>query len=141
MIFLWAWLGDRATGRKVVQELESALRQDEAREICIQATNAVEFEEVADEGACFAFEVAPYELMFVSGQEFYPSAKFPNTGFCLIYVYGESGDLVEFFIEKHGRKLRPARVISAATKAKLRVPANLECIPGTLDDLERILGA
>jgi hypothetical protein len=99
----------------------------------------VELEEVEDEGACYAFQLSGKRIVFVSGQNFYPSARFPNSDFSLVDIYGENNVLVETFIEKHGKKLRPRRKISAEVTSKMKVPDHLQVIEGKLDDLEELL--
>jgi hypothetical protein len=130
---------EERTNRERIRQLESVLNQGSVREFRIQASNVVEFEEEEDEGACFAFQYAPDQLVFISGQEFYESSKFPNNDFSLIHIEDLSGNLVEFFIEKRGQKLRPDRIVAAMVKSKLKIPEHLTCVSGNLNDLEKLL--
>lgn len=130
---------EEKTNRERIQKLESVLNQGKVREFKILASNVVEFEEEDDEGACFAFQYAPNQFVFISGQDFYESDKFPNNDFSLIYIEDLSGNLVEFFVEKRGQKLRPDRIVIAAVKSKLKIPEHLTCALGNLNDLERLL--
>lgn len=99
-IALWSYLSLRPKLIADVRNFESALRRNEARVIRIQSDRMVEFEEEEDEGACHAFQLENHRIVFVSGQEFYPAAKFPNTDFSLISIHGDNGVLVEDLIEK-----------------------------------------
>src|SRR5262245_32485747 len=67
------WIG--APQRKLMagqaSAFEDALRTNRVREIRLEATRVVEFEEEEDEGACYAFEHGPNAAVFVVGQEFY----------------------------------------------------------------------
>jgi hypothetical protein len=124
-----------------LKALEDAVARDQADIVRIQSSAMVEFEEIEDEGACYAFQVDERRIVFVSGQEFYPSAKFPNTDFSLVELRDARGKLIEMLIAKHGAKAVPVRKIPAATKSKLAVPDHLETIEGRLADLETLLAA
>lgn len=130
---------DAAQLQSMVQGLQSALKRNAADVYDVQARSFVEFEEIEDEGACYAFQVDERRIVFVSGQEFYSSAKFPNTDFSLVHLHDSHGKLIEMLIAKHGAKAVPVRTIPAATKSKLAVPDHLETIEGRLDDLESLL--
>ena len=110
----------------ILPGLESALRRNEADVVDIHATSYVEFEEVEDEGACYAFQLDDTRVVFISGQEFYPEAKFPSLDFSLVDVLDEAGRAVDMVIEKRGAKAAPAYVIPAATKQRLEIPEHLE---------------
>ena len=98
----------------------------------------VALDEQEDEGACFAFQVAD-RIVFVSGQEFYPSASFPNSDFALVEISDSRGRIVEMAIETAGKKLQPIRTIAAESKSRLQIPDHLHIILGRLDDIERLL--
>ena len=139
VIFLWIYFTEKPKEEAGTHLYEDALRRDQAREIRIQSDEMVELEEEEDEGACYAFQLSGKRIVFVSGQDFYPSSRFPNSDFSLVYIYGENEVLVETFIEKHGKKQRPKRKISAKLKSKMKVPDHLQVIEGKLDDLEELL--
>ena len=138
-IGLWVGLEQHSRLRKLRLSLSQALESGRAREIRIVASGVVEFEEEEDEGACYAFQIADDRIVFVCGQEFYRSAKFPNSDFALIDVFGASGERVEFYIRKTGSKLVPARVVRADVKRRLRLPEHLHVMPGKLEQLEQLL--
>jgi len=139
LIGLWVWIEQYLKMHKLAGSISRTLESGRVREIRVVASGVVEFEEVEDEGACYAFQIADDRIVFVSGQEFYASAKFPNSDFALIDVLGPSGELVDFFIRKDGARLVPVRIVSAATKRALRVPAHLEVVSGKLEQLEQLL--
>ena len=142
-LIIGAWLGLSESKRvlRKTERLRASLDAGEVREFHIFATGVVEFEEKEDEGACFAFQVDTNQIVFVSGQEFYSSTMFPNNDFALVEIYTQSGELVDFLIQKNGTKLKPSRIISAETKSKLIVPEHLSVISGTLPELEELLAA
>lgn len=140
-ISLWSYLSLRPKLIASVCQFESALRRNEARAIRIQSDAMVEFEEVEDEGACYAFQLNDPWIVFVSGQDFYPSARFPNTDFSLVSINGDHEVLVESFVEKHGNKLKPVRMISSEQKSKLRIPSHLQTIQGDLSRIEYLLAS
>jgi hypothetical protein len=124
----------------MARRLESAVKHDEAAVYDIRAEAFVEFEEVEDEGACFAFDLGGGRIAFVSGQEFYPAAGFPSLDFSLVYILDEHGQAVDMFIDKRGPVAEPTRTIPAATKWTLDIPESLSVMDGALDELEEILG-
>ena len=138
-IFLSIYLAEKPKEKARVERYASALRRNQALETRIQSDEMVKLEEEEDEGACYAFQLSGKRIVFISGQDFYPSARFPNSDFSLVHIYDENHVLVEMFIEKHGRKLRPRRKISAEQKSKMKVPYHLQVIDGELDDLEKLL--
>ncbi len=118
---------------------QSALRSNRAEEFAIESRSFVEFEEVEDEGAYYAFEIDDDRIVFVSGQEFYPEAKFPSHDFSLVYVLDEDGRRVDMVIEKRGPSASPVRIVPAATKWTLELPEHLEVLAGSLANLETLL--
>ena len=119
--------GDMAAG------LQSALRADAADVHDVRARAFVEFEEEEDEGAGYAFEIEGPRLVFVSGQEFYSSARFPSLDFSLVYVLDEAGRAVDMLIDKRGARATPAFTIPAVEHRER--PEHLEVRAGTIDTL------
>ncbi len=147
--FYWLYIGTIITAWYILTEhrriqrrkdtIEEALHRDEAEVIHIKTSEMYEFAEVEDEGATYAFQVEEDSIIFIVGPEFYPSAKFPNNDFELIYIYGRDGKLAKMLIEKHGEKLKPVCRLSALTKKDLNLPDHLGMVNGRLEDLEQIL--
>jgi hypothetical protein len=123
---LWSYVSARRELTRDVDRFQEALRRDEAHEVRVQASEMVEFEEIEDEGACYAFQLSENRILFVSGQEYYPSARFPNTDFSLVDIYAQDGRCLEELICKRGRKLSPSRVVPAQIKSSLHLPSHLE---------------
>ncbi len=98
----------------------------------------VVFEEQEDEGARYAFQVGD-RIVFVAGQDFYPSAKFPNSDFSLVEITDSRGTLVEMIIDSAGKKLQPIRTIAAELQSKFRIPEHLQILQGKLEDIDRLL--
>lgn len=126
--------------RDISRVYESALSRNEAEEFRFTSTSYAEFEEYEDEGACYAFQIAPNRLAFVVGQEFYPQARFPSHDFSLVYPLDERGGSADMFIEKRGDRAAPARTIPAETKLALAIPEHLEVRVGRIERLEEALG-
>lgn len=142
-IALWVRRDMRKHGgqlEQIARGLESALRRNAADVYAVRARSFAELEEIEDEGACYAFELDGNRLVFITGQEFYKSARFPSLDFSLVHLLDEAGQTVDMLIEKHGTNAAPARRISADTKQKLAVPDHLEVRTGTIDSLEDSLG-
>jgi hypothetical protein len=141
-IAAWVWRDlrrDAAMTGDYAAELRRALERNAADVYDITATRFVEFEEFEDEGASYAFELADGRIVFISGQEFYPGAKYPSLDFSLVYVLGAAGTAVEMVIDKRGARAAPVRTIPAATKHKVTMPEHLEVRRGRLDEIERWL--
>lgn len=121
--------------------LVSALERDEAFVLDVQARAYAEFEEVEDEGACFAFEMDGERLLFLSGQEFYPTTRFPSLDFSIVYPVDQHGREVDLWIEERGDAVPPDRVIPAAVKWEIAeaIPDSLAVIPGTVDRIDEVL--
>ena len=111
----------------------SALTANAADVYDVRARAFVEFEEEEDEGACYAFEIDGPRLVFVSGQEFYPGARFPSLDFSLVYVVDEAGRTVDMLIDKRGARAKLAYTIPAARHVER--PEHLEVREGTIDTL------
>ncbi len=118
---------------------ESATRRNEAEVFDIRATSFAEFEEMEDEGACYAFAIEGDRLVFVTGQQFYHEAKFPSHDFSLVHLLDDDGQAVDGVIEKRGPRASPARTIPAGVKLKLAIPEHLEVVPGSVDEIEEAL--
>ena len=121
--------------------MESALRRNEAHSFDIEAVAYAELEEWEDEGACWAFDLGDGRIVFLTGQEFYPSARFPSLDFSVVYPLTEDGDSMDMWLEKRGATVPPAEVLPARLKPELagRLPEALEVVSGSLDDLEELL--
>ena len=129
--------GDRKSFDSIAAGLESALRRNCALVHDVRSSGFVEFEEIEDEGACYAFQLAGRnEIVFLSGQEFYEEARFPSLDFALVFPLDEAGRRVDMLIEKRGGKADPQRRIPAHVKATLTLPEDLQVMAGTLDDLD-----
>jgi|SRR5579864_1233544 len=135
----WAYLSARRDIRSSIHRLQSAFLKNEVRELRVEAKELVEFAELEDEGACYAFQVESDKVLFIVGQDYYSSARFPNTDFSLNQIVNQEGKVIEEVITKRGTKLSPKRTIASAIKSKLWVPENLQVIEGHVDDLELLL--
>lgn len=141
MAVFTVWLG--MPGRRLmleqVQILQDALHGNRARERRLQSDRVVEFEEVDDEGACYAFDHDGVSSIFVIGQEFDEADDFPNSDFSMIELLGASGTPIDVLLTKRGRKLIPERVIPSAIKHGVEWPEHLSIVPAPLDRIESAL--
>jgi hypothetical protein len=140
-ISLWNIITERHKVLKRIGAYEDAMNKDEADVLHIRSNAMIEFDEIEDEGACYAYQVDDESIIFIAGQDFYSSARFPNNNFEIIYIYDSARNPIEMLIEKHGDKLEPVRKVSSQVKKKLRLPNHLETIKGKLADIEQILTA
>ena len=131
---------DRRAQKAILGSITSARRRDTAEVYDIRARAFAEFEEVEDEGACYAFQLQSDTLVFVAGQQFYPGARFPSLDFSLVHLLDGADRTVDVVIEKRGPRARPSKTIPRGTKWELDIPEHLEVRSGRLDTLEAILG-
>lgn len=138
---LAVWTG-RAVARSYpqVDVLERALRVSRGRALRIRARRVVELEEVEDEGACFAFQVLPDQVLLLHGQQYYADETFPNSDFTILDVLDEDGGVADTLLISHGVRLRPERAIARSIKASLEIPGDLTMMRGDLRDIETLLG-
>jgi hypothetical protein len=123
----------------LARRLESAAERNEAEVIDVRAERFVEFQEVEDEGACYAFDLGDDVIAFVTGQRFYPGSQFPSLDFSLVYPLAVDGSSVDELIEKRGAAARPARIIPHSIKLQLAIPEHLTVVRGNLDRIEEML--
>jgi hypothetical protein len=135
----WIGLEERGKLRRKAHDLAEVLRCDLVQETVIIASELVEFEEIEDEGACYAFQVSESQIVFISGQDFYPSPKFPCSDFSIVEMRTTKGVLVEVLLEKRGHRLSPARTIGREECAGLKLGRHLQVVEGRLDQIERLL--
>jgi hypothetical protein len=139
-IAVYTWASGRIEDLRRLRKYEGALARNEADVVHIRADEMVEIKEYEDLGACYAFQVEPDKIVFVSGQDFYASRRFPNTDFSLVTIQSQDGEILELLIDKHGDKLKPKCKIPASAW-DLGLPNHLETLQGRLDDLEKLLEA
>jgi len=138
-ITLWGYIPESRRLAFELRKLETAVLRNQGIVVEIRSNQMVEFEEIEDEGACYAFDLGNGRIRFVSGQDYYPSARFPNSDFALVHIVSAEGELLEHIVSKYGKKLKPLRTVSAEVKSRLTIPEDLAIVQGTLDDLERLL--
>ena len=138
-IGFWAWREQAGGIDRRLEAIRSALDRNQAEVVRIRSDAVVEFEEIEDEGAAYAFQSDVNSIVFIVGQEFYPDSRFPNTDFSVIQVYDGRGDLAEFWVSRDGERLDPVRRIDATSRERLTVPECFAVVEGELTDLERIL--
>lgn len=95
---------------EMVSSMEGVLRRDEVESFDVVAEGYAELEEVEDEGACYGFDLGDGRIVFLVGQQFYPSARFPSLDFSVVYPLDESGRSADMWIEKRGDAVPPDRV-------------------------------
>ena len=141
----WVRRDQRAAGRALeatAAQVDSAARRGAAEAYDITARRYLEFEEVEDEGACWAFELDGGRVVFLTGQEMYAAPGFPSLEFSLVHPLDERGRAADLWIEPRGEPVPPARVVPADVKMRLAdvLPGHLEVVRADLDRLEESLG-
>jgi hypothetical protein len=136
-VTIWKRLENRARFWHRRRAIESALRADRVRELRIEASRCVTLEPIEDEGACYAFETAPDEVVILHGQLFDPIR--PTARISVVEVLDDDGRIHETSLVQEGEPLEPVRVIAANVKKKLDLPHRLAVLALPLDALETAL--
>lgn len=137
-IAIWVGRSQRADAgqlRAMAKALRSAIVRNEADVYDIRSQRFAELEEVEDEGACYAFQIGDDRMVFVFGQEFYPSGDFPSLDFSLVYVLDEDDRSVDMLIETRAARARPDVRIPRASRHGSDAPTHLEVRSGRIEDL------
>ena len=93
----------------------------------------VEFEEYEDEGEHYVFDVGEGTLLFLGGQDWYPTKQFPSTDF-------EISESHEELHENLGGKMEPVRTVPAAEAQEvLRGHGTMFTFEGRLETVEQDL--
>ena len=132
-ISIWISLEERHRIWKRQKDYNETISQGMVYEFRVVSSRMVEFEEIEDEGACYAFELDAGGVVFITGQEFYESARFPNDDFSIVEFRNTGNKVVAFQIEKRGKKLSPFQRVSADEKKRLILPDHLTTVSGTID--------
>jgi hypothetical protein len=143
-VILWVYVREARDHRWGLAGLsESTKAGGHVRVTRCTSTRVVAVAEVEDEGAAYFFEVEPNRMYFVSGQQFYPTDRFPNDDFEIVEAFDGEGRPVRFEIRCHGAPMRPARTIPAAAKVELLespgFPEDGDVIEGRLDGIEEVV--
>jgi hypothetical protein len=116
---LWIVHGTRRAIGSRISDISSALSGGRARALRVVASRVVEFEEIEDEGAGFAFQVDAQRILFLHGQQYYPNDTFPSTDFEVVEFLSSDRRPIGEQIVNRGVRLTPERIIGAATKDAL----------------------
>lgn len=142
-IMLWVYWDSIRTTRRRVAQLQGTLTKNQVQVIHVQTEEMVELIEIEDEGAGYFFQVTPNKVLYLGGQEYYPTGKFPNSDFELVTIVDANDLPIAFQIVCHGQKLKPSRTIDKTAKLKLldsdRYSQDLEVITGRLEKIEEVL--
>lgn len=138
-IGLWTYFQERWRLARSVRRFVRALRRNKARVTQIQSSEVAEIEAQDDEGQTYAFQLPERRIVFVVGQDFYESPRFPNSDFSIIEILGDSNEVVGIHIDKRGETLVPARKISPARVRRMSWPKHLQVVDGSLNELEQLL--
>jgi uncharacterized membrane protein YeaQ/YmgE (transglycosylase-associated protein family) len=137
----WAYWDLHRQSKAARQQFESALRRNAADVFAIKATRFVEFDEVEDEGAAYAFELQDGRIVLITGQDFYAHDTFPCLDFSITHLLDENDEVIDLLVESHAEKAAPARVVPATAKLGLNLPAHLTLMEAPFETIEDKLRA
>jgi len=132
----WTGLPMRRHWVQRASTLASGLQTNRARATRIATSRVVEFEEVEDEGACFAFDAGNGRTIVIAGQEFHADETFPNSDFSIVEVLDTAG-VVDVLVTRTGRKVEPERRVNADRKLTMDLPGHLEVVDIPIDQIGR----
>jgi hypothetical protein len=142
-IVLWVYRENALMLAAREAALRRALDRDEVRVLHCRADNMLAVPEAADEGPGYFFQVEPYAILYLDGQAYYPTNRFPNTDFEVVEVLDEQGVVIAGRINCLGERITAERALTPAQKARLvrqdRLPADMSLIDGALAGVEERL--
>jgi len=140
-IVLAVWVGRErgASDPSRSPELERALGHGSASVTRIEALRYAEIEEQEDEGAHLVLELPNRSLTFLSGQDSYPTPRFPSARIEYIDILSPEGVSVLSARSCKGTRLPLERTVPSDFKSHMTWPGDLEVRAGTLADLEAVL--
>jgi hypothetical protein len=140
-IVLAVWVGREpgAWDPSQTRQLERALGHGSASVTRIEALRYAEIEEQEDEGAHLVLELPNRSLTFLSGQDSYPTPRFPSARIDYIDILSPEGLPVLSTRSCKGKRLPLERTVPSDFKSQMTWPGDLEVRAGTLDDVEAVL--
>lgn len=105
--------------RRRLKEYDLLRVRNEVTVFEVRSSRYYFFDEEEDEGVFYLFEVAPDELLFFGGQDYYPTRQFPSNEFEIVLGYSGGGELLLMEIYSTGEKITPLKKISGAEKQQL----------------------
>lgn len=120
----------------LLAETRSTISGSKARVFEVRALGFVSFEEVKDEGAYYAFELAYGRIVFVTGEVFDKAENFPCLDFAQIDIRDSGGKFIGSLVECRSAKAKPVRTIPAKITRTLELPRHREVRSGKLESLE-----
>jgi hypothetical protein len=134
-ISFWIYIpGQRGLSRSI-QQYDRAIASGMAEEYSILSTRFWEIEEKEDEGACYAFELLSRQVVFLSGQEYDATRKFPSLDFSWVVIKDNSNQEVEMLIESRGPRVPPEKTFPAKVKSECKIPEHGVVMDGTLEEV------
>ena len=139
-ITVWVGRDQWRPPRLQIEQLRAALHDGNAAVTELTCVGFVEVEEYEDEGAALILELEGRKLTFLSGQENYPSPRFPSREITFIEIKTIGGHTVLSTRRCKGGPLRASRIIPSSARSTMRWPGDGVIVDGTLEDTEKALG-
>lgn len=130
---LWTGLPERRQARQRAGAYAAALAHNRARVTRIRSDRVVAFEEVEDEGACWAFDAGDDRTIFVAGQMYDADDGFPSSDVTFVEVLLPNGAVADELVSHEGRRLEPERWVSGEAKLVAEPPEHLAIVDVPLD--------
>jgi len=80
-VSLWNISTERRKSLKRIGAYQDTMNRNEAEVLHIRSNAMIAFDEIEDEGACYAYQADGETIIFIAGQAFYSSARFPKNDF------------------------------------------------------------
>ncbi|MDH4188233.1 MAG: hypothetical protein OEV08_14675, partial [Nitrospira sp.] len=92
---LFVLVTERSALRASVSALESALRRNTALVHRVRGSELIAVEEPEDEGACWLIQLPQEQVLILSGQQYYPTRRFPSDDFSLVEILRDDGQVLD----------------------------------------------
>ena len=140
-ITLWAYRDVKPHAHFLQEKLRSALRQNAACEIRISSNMVIECGNMKNrKKGWYGFQFDDDHIVFVSARFCQRVRGFPTSDFSMVDIADEKGKIVAGYARNHGDTLVPLRTISKQDAVRLRIPAHMEIVSGTLTQIDTLLG-
>ncbi len=135
LMSLYVSTSERREISQKIREFDHAIELGQAEEYKIVSCRFWELEEMQGEVPSYAFELPSCQVVFFTGQAFYPAANFPSLDFSFIIVRDSKGETLEMFLDKRGPKSFPDRCLTGQEHGDLLIPEELSVMEGRLEEV------
>jgi len=143
IIIIWALFSNIKDFKKNILELKGIIEDNKVKVIRCKTNKFIEFQEYKDFGVNLFFQVEKNKILYLGGQDFYPTKSFPNTDFEIAYHRH-----LDFGTLCLGEKIKPLKKYGVNKTYQLIESEKMEYLSdgiyttfeGKIEDIEKIFG-